>query len=83
MFSFQIFSILKNIYESRILETTRFSLEKYSSFKNALKDISSDIEKELINRAVSEANGNLTKAAKIFGIDRKTFYRKIEKYKIK
>ena len=73
----------KDIYESRISETTRFSLEKYSSFKNALKDISSDIEKELINRAVSEANGNLTKAAKIFGIDRKTFYRKIEKYKIK
>jgi len=72
----------KDIHKTRILEATHFSLEKYGSFKNALENITSDIEKELINRAISETNGNLTKAAKIFGIDRKNFYRKMKKYTI-
>jgi len=39
-----------------------------------------DHEKALIERALREANGNRTVAAKKLGIPRRTFYRRLEKY---
>ena len=42
-----------------------------------------EAEKELIQRALAETNGNKTKAAKLLGIGRKTLYMKMKKYNIK
>lgn len=39
-------------------------------------------EKDLIVRAINNANGNYTKAAEILGISRRTLYNKIEKYEL-
>ena len=39
-----------------------------------------DVEKETIQRAVQESNGNLSKAAEELGIGRTTLYRKMKKY---
>ncbi len=39
-----------------------------------------DVEKEAIEKALSECGGNLTRAAKQLGISRSTLYLKIEKY---
>jgi DNA-binding NtrC family response regulator len=41
-----------------------------------------DIEKNHIERVLQETEGNVTKAAKLLGIDRVTLYNKIKKYKI-
>ncbi len=40
-------------------------------------------EFQLIQQALKDADGNKTKAAKLLGIPRRTFYRKLEKLKIK
>ena len=41
-----------------------------------------DIEIEHIKKILSKVKGNKAKAARILGIDRKTLYRKLEKYNI-
>jgi transcriptional regulator with PAS, ATPase and Fis domain len=41
-----------------------------------------DIEKEHIMRVLAETDGNQSQTAKILGINRKTLYKKIKKYKI-
>jgi DNA-binding NtrC family response regulator len=41
-----------------------------------------DMEKEHILSVLAETGGNQTQAAKVLGIDRKTLYKKINKYKI-
>lgn len=41
-----------------------------------------DIEKEYIIRVLAETEGNQTKASEILGINRKTLYKKIHRYKI-
>ena len=38
------------------------------------------IEKRHIQRALKNANGNKTQAAKALGVDRRTLYRKLERY---
>jgi transcriptional regulator with PAS, ATPase and Fis domain len=40
------------------------------------------VEKRHILRILEETGGNHTRAAEILGIDRRTLYRKLEKYKI-
>lgn len=39
-----------------------------------------DMERQAIMQAIKEADGNLTKAAKLLGFGRSTLYRKMEKY---
>ncbi|GBC78768.1 Transcriptional regulatory protein ZraR [bacterium HR08] len=41
-----------------------------------------EVEKRHILRILEETGGNHTRAAEILGIDRRTLYRKLEKYKI-
>lgn len=41
-----------------------------------------DMEKQAIQNAVRNAEGNLTQAAKALGVGRSTLYRKMEKYKL-
>jgi DNA-binding NtrC family response regulator len=54
----------------------------HDNFKAALEDYYLRIEKEVIQKAIQKANGNLTQAAKIFGIDRTTLYAKMAKHNI-
>jgi len=54
--------------DNNFLEGSCFTLEK--------------AEYEAIKKAVSESDGNLTKAAKILGIARNTLYSKMDKFKI-
>jgi two-component system, NtrC family, response regulator HydG len=49
---------------------------------NRLKDASRDFERTLIQNALSEANYNKSKAARMLNIDRKTLYNKISLYNI-
>jgi transcriptional regulator with PAS, ATPase and Fis domain len=41
-----------------------------------------DIEKSHIEKVLRESDGNITRAAKLLGIDRVTLYNKLKKYKI-
>jgi len=41
-----------------------------------------EVEKELISKALEETKGNVTSAAKLLGIDRKTIYRKVKQFSI-
>jgi transcriptional regulator of acetoin/glycerol metabolism len=41
-----------------------------------------DAEKQLIIRALEEANGNRAEAARRVGISRRTFYRKLKEYQL-
>jgi DNA-binding NtrC family response regulator len=41
-----------------------------------------DIEKEHIMRVLAETDGNQSQAATVLGINRKTLYKKIKKYRI-
>jgi transcriptional regulator of acetoin/glycerol metabolism len=42
----------------------------------------SDLEKEAITNAISQASGNISQAAKLLGLSRAALYRKLEKYGI-
>ncbi len=48
-----------------------------------LKGFVAEMEKDKILRTLSQCNGNRTKAMQMLGICRRTFYKKLEKYKIK
>ncbi len=48
-----------------------------------LKKHLKEIEKNAIEKALKEANGNIVKAAKLLSMPRRTFYRKLKYYKIK
>ena len=39
-----------------------------------------EVDKELVKRALEEAGWNISRAAKLYGIDRTNFYRKMKKY---
>ena len=41
-----------------------------------------EMEKQAIQNAIRNADGNLTQAAKALGVGRSTLYRKMEKYKL-
>ena len=41
-----------------------------------------EMEKERIRRALSDCNGNVTRAAASLGITRASLYRRLEKYRI-
>ncbi len=58
------------------------SYQKGYALKNNMKEIMDDIERQYIEKALYLAENNKSKAADIFGIDRKNFYLKLAKYKI-
>ncbi len=55
-------------------------IENYPNYREAYDDLSKEFEKELIRQAYKNAHGNIAKAARIFGIDRRNFYHKLDKY---
>jgi len=55
-------------------------IEQYPNFRDAYADLIQEFEKELIRQAYTHAHGNIAKAARIFGIDRRNFYHKLDKY---
>lgn len=48
-----------------------------------LRSLLDAYEKAIISKVIDESNENISKAARILGIDRKSLYRKIEKYKLR
>lgn len=58
-------------------------VNRHDTYKDALSEMNDKMEKKLVLQALSQSNGNISKAAKLFGITRKNFYKKIEKYSIR
>lgn len=54
----------------------KFSSQESSSGSSSISDIKNDLEKDLILKAIKDAGGNKTKAAKILDMNERTFYRK-------
>jgi DNA-binding NtrC family response regulator len=87
---FNLLERIANLYEGG--EVSLFDLPPhiYSSplrplapGRNNLKDLLDRVEKELIERALSESAGNKRQAAARLGIHRITLYEKLKKLKIK
>ena len=57
-------------------------IKKTSNDESSLNDVTSEVEKEKIIRALVETNGNKSAAAKLLKIDRSSLYNKIRKYNI-
>ncbi len=58
-------------------------LSNYGSYKEAFDELTKNLEMELIKNALLTARGNVSKAAQIYGIDRRNFYHKMAKYNLK
>jgi len=54
----------------------------FDNYKTALDHIMVSVEKKLVQNALKISNYNVSEAARIFGIDRSAFYRKMDKYDI-
>ena len=52
-------------------------------YKKKFKQIVEQIEKELLERLLLENNNNISKVARLFGVDRKSIYIKLEQYGLK
>jgi PAS domain S-box-containing protein len=57
-------------------------IKKLNADEGSLNDITSEVEKEKIIRALVETNGNKSSAAKLLKIDRSSLYNKIKRYNI-
>jgi len=55
-------------------------INRYPNYRTAYAEFTREFEKELIKNAYENAHGNITKAARIYGIDRRNFYHKLDKY---
>jgi len=55
-------------------------LERYPNYRMAYGDLIREFEKELLKEAYQRAHGNIAKAARFYGIDRRNFYHKLDKY---
>lgn len=55
-----------------------FTTSPSSSNVTSISGITKEIEKDIILKAIQEANGNKTQAAKILNMNERTFYRKIK-----
>jgi transcriptional regulator with PAS, ATPase and Fis domain len=55
---------------------------KKNADEGSLNDVTSEVEKEKIIRALVETNGNKSAAAKLLKIDRSSLYNKIKRYNI-
>lgn len=61
-----------------IPDDIKFNSQETFSNSTSISEIKNDLEKDLILKAIHEANGNKTKAAKILNMNERTFYRKIK-----
>ena len=68
-----------NIYQSNQYASAG---KKVSNFKFAKKCMSEKFEYEYIHECLKRANGNISKATKIAGIQYANFYKKVKKYNI-
>ena len=57
-------------------------IKKLNADEVSLNDVTSEVEKEKIIRALVETNGNKSAAAKLLKIDRSSLYNKIKRYNI-
>lgn len=64
----------------RFFSVQKNDIERYPNFRAAYADLIQEFEKALIKEAYQIAHGNISKAARIFGIDRRNFYHKLDKY---
>lgn len=68
--------LLSRVYKKDNLEKNQ------SIYNNSLNNITAEVEKENIIRALVETNGNKSSAAKLLNIDRSSLYNKLKKYGI-
>ena len=75
----------EHISLSALSEEYSFSQNSSTDFYKNLpfRKTIEDVEKRLIEKEITKANGNISLAAKTLGISRRTIHYKIEKYKIK
>lgn len=73
--------------EQILVEDLPERISRYERGRGLLEDLDTEhlltldqIEKRHIERAINSAKGNKTQAAKALGIDRRTLYRKLERY---
>lgn len=88
--------LAKDIIHTKHIIFRGSSIDKLSSLVNfpikyypgkplidSLETLTNNIERKYVKKALSIADNNITRAAEIFGTDRKNFYKKIAKYGIK
>ena len=61
-----------------IPDVIKFSSQEKVSYNPSISGIKDELEKDLILKAIKDAGGNKTKAAKILDMNERTFYRKIK-----
>ncbi len=61
-----------------IPDEIRFVTQESATNTSSITEIKNDMEKEIILKAIKDAGGNKTKAAKILDMNERTFYRKIK-----
>ncbi|HMS33710.1 MAG TPA: sigma-54 dependent transcriptional regulator [Ignavibacteria bacterium] len=61
-----------------IPDEIRFVTQEPASVASSITEIKNDMEKEIILKAIKDAGGNKTKAAKLLDMNERTFYRKIK-----
>ncbi|MBI3019061.1 MAG: sigma-54-dependent Fis family transcriptional regulator [Deltaproteobacteria bacterium] len=59
------------------------NMNTQGSFKEIVKETTQKIEKNLIVKALEETHGNVTRAAKILGISRKSLQNKMKEYQLR
>jgi len=64
-------------------KTGNFGEDKEKSFKGAVKAKAAAVEKELIEKALEDTRGNVTRSSKILGISRKGLQIKMKRYGLK
>jgi DNA-binding NtrC family response regulator len=74
-------------FEQLTVEDLPERISRYESARLTIADVDSEhiltldeLEKRYIERVLKAAQGNKTQAAKLLGVDRRTLYRKLERY---
>ena len=74
-------------FEQITVEDLPDRISRYESSRMTIADVDSEhmltldqLEKRYIERVLKAAQGNKTQAAKLLGVDRRTLYRKLERY---
>jgi len=67
----------------KLEENANMSFDVRTSFRAEREQHVVKLERKLIQRYLEEANGNVTRAAKLANIPRRTFYRLIDKYRLR